>query len=247
MDKKLVAYVTAGLYGSDFTTDLALKLAQSGTDIIELGVPFSDPVADGEVIQRASHLALQQGVQFADVLDITSAISLKVDTLLMGYFNPFYQYGVPALLSKLSSIGSSGLIIPDLPHEESRRYGEIFEQHNLANITFVAPTDTDRRIETIVRDAKKFIYLVAYAGITGSAKSERLDQSIESIRRHSNTPIYVGFGVNEKSAKSKAEGVDGVIVGSAFVSVLLRDDLSLSAKIDKCAQISQNIKEKINS
>ncbi len=247
MDKKLVAYITTGFEDREFTIDLALSLTQHGVDTVELGVPFSDPVADGAVIERANHIALERGFRFKDVLDVTQAIASDVDTLLMGYFNPFYQYGVDNLLAKLASCGASGLIVPDLPFEEASLYTDLFKKYDLANICFVAPTDSDERIKTIVKETRKFIYLVAYAGITGSSKQESLSDTIESIRSYSNTPIYVGFGVNESSAKEKVRGVDGVIVGSAFISILLRDDLSLVQKIDECSKVAQKIKSQINS
>ncbi|MDF1881217.1 tryptophan synthase subunit alpha, partial [Sulfurimonas sp. MAG313] len=116
-----------------------------------------------------------------------------------------------------------------------------------ANIAFVAPTDTAERIKTVVSEAQKFIYLVAYAGITGSGKSEDLQAIITSIKDYSQTPVYVGFGVNEKTAKEKVEGADGVIVGSAFIQVLLNESLSNIQKISKCGEIARNIKDMINS
>ena len=244
--KHLVAYITSGFPEKSFTVDLALALGENGVDSLELGVPFSDPVADGPVIEKANFLALERGLRFRDVLELSEQIAPKVDTLWMGYFNPFYQYGMEALLKKASEIGVSGMIIPDLPHEEALAYTPLFDANNIANIAFVAPTDSDARIGEIVRDAKKFIYLVAYAGITGSGQSEDLQPVIASIKSHTQTPLYVGFGVNEKTAKEKAAGADGVIVGSAFVNILLREDLSLTQKIERCCAVASEIKHKIN-
>lgn len=245
--KQLVAYITAGYPDSKFTIDLALALGESGVDTLELGVPFSDPVADGPVIEEANGRSLANGFRFADVLSISEAIAPKIDTLWMGYFNPFYQYGMEKLLDRAKEIGVNGLIIPDVPYEEARAYHDLFESRKLANIAFVAPTDSDARIATITANARKFIYLVAYAGITGSGKSEDLGETIASIKRHSQTPVYVGFGVNEKTAREKVQGADGVIVGSAIVSVLLDDTLSSTQKISKCCEITRNIKSLINS
>jgi len=244
--KQLVAYITSGFPEKSFTVDLALALGENGVDSLELGVPFSDPVADGPVIEKANFLALESGVRFQDVLELSEQIAPKVDTLWMGYFNPFYQYGMEALLKKAGEIGVSGMIIPDLPHEEALAYKELFDANNVSNISFVAPTDTDARIAEIVRDAKKFIYLVAYAGITGSGQSEDLQPILTSIKSHTETPVYVGFGVNEKTAKEKAVGADGVIVGSAFVNILLQEELSLTQKIERCCSIASEIKAKIN-
>ncbi|HHD72784.1 MAG TPA: tryptophan synthase subunit alpha, partial [Epsilonproteobacteria bacterium] len=143
--------------------------------------------------------------------------------------------------------GVNGFIIPDLPLEEAQPYKKIIKEHDLALIDFVAPTDSAERIRELVSDADKFIYLVAYAGITGAGKSESLEHVIENIRAVTKTPIYVGFGVDENTAQEKAKGVDGVIVGSAFVKVLLDDSLSNRKKIEKISQLAKEIKEKINS
>jgi len=245
-EKQLVAYVTSGLPDNNFTIDLCLSMAENGVDMIELGVPFSDPVADGPVIEKANHLALSRGVKFQDIKTITEAVASHVDTLWMGYFNSFYHQGMESLLPEASNMGLKGMIIPDLPHEEARTYEKLFKDNSLANIAFVAPTDSDARVKEVVANAKKFIYMVAYAGITGSGQKEELSGLIESVKRHSETPVFVGFGVNEKTAKEKAKGVDGVIVGSAFVDILLKDDLSNSQKIEDISALAKEIKAKIN-
>ncbi|MDD5717171.1 MAG: tryptophan synthase subunit alpha [Sulfuricurvum sp.] len=244
--KQLVAYITAGYPDKNFSVDLALALAENGVDTLELGVPFSDPVADGPVIEAANQRALEGGFRFSDLLEISEAIAPKIDTLWMGYFNPFYQYGMEPLLDKAKSLGVNGLIIPDVPYEEAKAYHGHFENRGLANITFVAPTDGEERIALITAQARKFIYLVAYAGITGSGKSEDLAPTLEMIKRHTQTPVYVGFGVNEKTAREKVQGADGVIVGSAIVNILLDDSLSNTQKIAKCCEITRNIKSLIN-
>ena len=244
--KHLVAYITTGFPEKSFTVDLALALGENGVDSLELGVPFSDPVADGPVIEKANFLALEKGLRFQDVLELSHQIAPTVDTLWMGYFNPFYQYGMKALLEKAKTIGVSGMIIPDLPHEEAQAYEPLFSENGVSNIAFVAPTDDDDRVKEVVSKAQKFIYLVAYAGITGSGQSEDLQPIVTSIKSYTQTPVYVGFGVNEKTAKEKVVGVDGVIVGSAFVNVLLQEDLSYQQKIEKCCSIASVIKQQIN-
>ncbi|HEX5670584.1 MAG TPA: tryptophan synthase subunit alpha, partial [Sulfuricurvum sp.] len=146
--KHLVAYITAGYPDKQFTIDLALALGQSGVDTLELGVPFSDPVADGPVIEEANGRSLANGFRFADILTISEAIAPSIDTLWMGYFNPFYQYGMEKLLDHAKQIGVNGLIIPDVPYEEAIAYHDLFENRSLANISFVAPTDSEDRIAT---------------------------------------------------------------------------------------------------
>jgi len=244
--KKLVGYITASFPDNNFTVDLALSMKDAGVDTLELGMPFSDPVADGPVIEAANLKALQNGYTLEDLFEVSSKIGPNMDTLWMGYMNPFYYKGFEYFLEKAEQFGVNGAIIPDLPHEEAKEYLPTFEKYNKTLISFVAPTDNEQRIKTIITDAKKFIYLVAYAGITGSGQSEDLTQVIENIRKHSDTPIYTGFGVNEKTAKEKVLGVDGVIVGSSFVEKLLDDSLNYNEKISKISAIAKEIKEKIN-
>jgi tryptophan synthase alpha chain len=164
----------------------------------------------------------------------------------MGYFNPFYHKGMETFIDEAKSAGVKGFIIPDLPFEEAQPYKHAIESAGLDLIDFIAPTDPAERIAMIAREARRFLYLVAYAGITGSGQSEELAPIVERIREHTETPVYVGFGVTPETAKEKAEGVDGVIVGSAFVKILLDEDLSQSEKIGKVAEMARIIKEKIN-
>jgi tryptophan synthase alpha chain len=245
--KNLVAYITSGYPEKSFTVDLGLALGENGVDTLELGVPFSDPVADGPLIEKANHKALELGFKFTDLIEISKEIAPKVDTLWMGYFNSFYQQNLEKLLPLASEIGVNGLIIPDAPHEEALAYAKLFDANNLANISFVAPTDSEERIKEVVNDAKKFIYMVAYTGITGSGVAEDLQPFLASIKKYTQTPVYVGFGVNEKTAKDKVKGADGVIVGSAFINILLKKELSYTQKIDQCCELSKIIKSEINS
>lgn len=245
--KKLVAYMTAAYPSVEFSIDLALGLKENGVDSLELGVPFSDPVADGPIIEKANRLALERGFRFSHLCEISREITPSIDTLWMGYVNPFYQIGFHKICKEAQSLGVCGLIIPDLPFEESVAYAEEASAHGLALIRFIAPTTPRERIATLANGAQKFIYLVAYAGITGAGKEEALAPVIESIRAVSETPIFLGFGVNEKNAKEKAKGVDGVIVGSAFVKILLEKDLSDSQKLTQICTLAKRIKEAINS
>ena len=247
MNKKLVAYITTGFPSLEFTVDAALALADAGVDTLELGMPFSDPVADGAVIEAANLKALQNGFKLGHLFEASAKIAPHIDTLWMGYFNPFYHKGMDHFIAKANEVGVNGFIIPDLPLEEAAQYKPSVEAAGLSLIDFIAPTDSEARIKEIVTDAKKFIYLVAYAGITGAGKSEDLQPIITNIKKYSQTPVYVGFGVDQNTAKEKAEGVDGVIVGSAFVKVLLDKSLNNTQKITKISAIAKEIKEKINS
>ncbi len=245
--KKLVGYITTGFPDRYFTVDLAMAMAEAGVDTLELGMPFSDPVADGPVIEQANLHALNLGFKLEHLFEVSREIAPAIDTLWMGYFNPFYHKGMEQFISEAKQSGVNGFIIPDLPFEEAGPYKPMIEEAGLSLIDFIAPTDTKARIEQIVTGAQKFIYLVAYAGITGAGQSEDLQSIITDIRSFTDTPVYVGFGVDQHTAAQKAEGVDGVIVGSAFVKVLLDDLLNHTQKIAKIAQIAKEIKEKINS
>ena len=244
--KNLVAYITTGYPSLDFTVDMALALGEAGVDTLELGMPFSDPVADGPVIEKANLKALQGGFKLEHLFEASKQIAPHIDTLWMGYFNPFYHKGMDYFIAQAKESGVNGFIIPDLPFEEAQVYKPIIESSNLNLIDFIAPTDSKERIRQIVTDAQKFIYLVAYAGITGSGQSEDLQPIITDIKEFTETPVYVGFGVDQNTAKEKVRGVDGVIVGSAFVKVLLDESLNHSQKIQKVARLAKEIKEKIN-
>ncbi|MDF1883600.1 tryptophan synthase subunit alpha [Sulfurimonas sp. SAG-AH-194-C21] len=244
--KKLVAYITSGYPEKSFSIDLALALGESGVDTLEFGVPFSDPVADGPLIEKANHKALESGFKFKDLLEISEIVAPKVDTLWMGYFNSFYQQNLQELIPLAKKLQVNGLIIPDLPHEEALLYKDLFSDNNFSNISFVAPTDSEARIKEVVSAAQKFIYMVAYTGITGSGQAEDLQPFLTSIKKYSQTPVYVGFGVNAKTAKYKVVGADGVIVGSAFIDILLKDSLSYTQKISQCSELAKIIKSEIN-
>jgi len=239
--KQLVAYLTTAFPDKNFTIDAILALKEAGVDKIELGIPFSDPVADGPVIEKANLIALQNGFKINDLFEVSEKIGKEIDTYWMGYFNNFYHKGYDFMVEIAKKNNIKGFIIPDLPFEETIPYKD---KHPL--ISFVAPTDNKERISKILQDAKEFIYMVAYAGITGSEKKEDLSEVIQDIREVSNTPLFIGFGVNEKTAKEKSKGVDGVIVGSAFIKVLLEND-TYSNKIKKISNIAKNIKSEINS
>ena len=244
--KKLVAYITSGYPDKSFTIDLALALGENGVDTLELGVPFSDPVADGPLIEKANHKSLDLGFKFQHLLEISKIVAPKIDTLWMGYFNSFYQQDMNKLIPLASKLGINGLIIPDVPHEEALLYKDLFQSNSVANISFVAPTDSEERIKEVISKARKFIYMVAYTGITGSGKAEDLQPFLTDIKKYTQTPVYVGFGVNTSTAKAKVEGADGVIVGSAFIDILLKDKLSYTQKIIECSELAKIIKNEIN-
>ena len=244
--KKLVGYLTPKLPDTAFTLELAHALFDAGMDSLELGIPFSDPVADGAIIESAGHRALANGFVFDDILAISEGLRGR-DVLWMGYMNPFFHRGMQTVADEAKSHGVSALIIPDLPHEEAAAYAPLFRTNGIALIEFIAPTTPKERIKTLVQNAQKFIYLVAYAGITGQGASENLQETISAVREATDTNVFVGFGVNAQTAKERAANADGVIVGSAFVKTVLDDSLSGGEKLARICGEARAIKEIINS
>lgn len=245
--KKLVAYITASYPNKNFTVELIESLSSVGADYIELGIPFSDPVADGPVIEYANMLSLKNGFKMVDIFEISQKAKRDSKLYWMGYLNPFIRKGMDFFIQEAKRCGVSGFIIPDMPYEESLVYKNIFENSGVELIDFIAPTDTKGRISLIANNGNGFIYLVAYAGITGASKSENLEEIISNIRGVSKREIFLGFGVNEHNAKEKGDNVDGVIVGSAFVKLLTDEGLTNTEKMTKITTLAKDIKEKINS
>ncbi|MDR2034605.1 MAG: tryptophan synthase subunit alpha [Helicobacteraceae bacterium] len=242
--KKLVGYLTPKIPDCAFTVDLANAMFEAGMDSLELGVPFSDPAADGETIEKAGRLALRNGFVFSDLLKISAALKGR-DLMWMGYMNPFLRRGIEKTLKEAGELGVSALLIPDLPKEEAIAYSPLFSAASVALIEFIAPTTPKDRIAWILQNAKKFIYLVAYTGVTGAAQSEDLQGVLAIVKAASKTPVFVGFGVNRNTAKERAKGADGVIAGSCFVKILLDETLSNNEKIKLASDETKAIKEAI--
>jgi len=237
--KRLIAYITTSYPNKEFSIDVINTLKEAGADGVELGIPFSDPVADGEVIQEANKKALENGFKIKHIFEVSK--NIDINTYWMGYFNNFYRKGYDFMVEKAKELNIKGFIIPDLPYEEATSYSDKFPL-----ISFVAPTDNKERIKKILQNPKEFIYLVAYTGITGAEKNENLEGIINNIREVTSTPIYIGFGVNEKTAKEKSKNVDGVIVGSRFIKILLNEN-SYNSKLKEIYKVAKIIKEEINS
>lgn len=244
--KELVSFVTCGFPDKEFTKELGLVLKDAGSDRLELGLPFSDPVADGALIEKASLAAIKNGYKSTDAFEIASLLGKEIPSYFMGYFNSFFSGGFTAFCEKAAEAKVKGLIIPDLPFEESQKYLPKMESNGLVGISFLAVTHTDERIEKIAKASKDFIYLVAFAGITGADKNEDLSSILQKVKSVTDTKVFVGFGVNEQTAKERAKGADGVIVGSAFTKILMDESLSSKEKLAKCAELSRNIKAQIN-
>jgi len=222
----LVTFVTAG--DPDYATSLAILKAApgAGADVVELGMPFSDPMADGPAVQASSLRALKAGQNLAKTLDLVRAFRAGDDEtpiVLMGYYNPIYIYGVDRFLADATAAGVDGLIVVDLPAEEDDELCLPALKAGLNFIRLATPTTDDKRLPAVLANTSGFVYYVSITGITGMATPEfgRVAQAVARIKRHTVLPIAVGFGVkNAEHARAIAQGADGVVVGSALVEAL---------------------------
>ncbi|MBK3517884.1 tryptophan synthase subunit alpha [Carboxylicivirga marina] len=228
-DKKDICsvYFTAGYPNIDDTLPVLKALEDAGTDLVELGMPFSDPLADGPTIQASSEQALENGMSikrlFEQIKDMRQTISMPV--VLMGYFNPVFKYGIENFIAKCKEVGVDGLILPDLPFDEYReKYLELFEEAGIANIFLITPQTSDERIKLIDANSNGFIYVVSSASVTG-AKKEVEQGQINYFNRVNNiglqSPRLIGFGISNRSTfKTACQHASGAIIGSAFVKLI---------------------------
>jgi len=223
-EKGLIVYITAGDPDLEVTEELVCSIAEAGADIVELGIPFSDPLADGATIQQASQRALEGNVNIPKILSAIVRIREKtlIPIVLMTYYNPIYCYGLDPFVIDSKKAGVDGFIVPDLPLEESEEFRSITDRAGVELISFLAPTSTPERIATIVQNARGFIYCVSVTGVTGVRKefSPKIVEMIEKIRLYTDMPL---------AAKEAAKYADAVIVGSAVVKLIenSRGDLSI--------------------
>ena len=232
--KALIAYVTVGYPGIEATLKVVPLLAQCGCDIVELGIPFSDPMADGATIQRASFKALENGVTTTLCLDTAKKLSRKtaIPLLFMTYFNPIYRYGLEKFCHDCVASGIDGLIIPELPPEEGSEIGNFADKSGIDLIYFLAPTSVDERIKLVAGKARGFIYLVSIAGVTGARNELPVDlgKFIGKIKQFAKQPVCVGFGISTpEQAAQVAKTADGVIIGSKLIQLLENDDAAMIA------------------
>ena len=225
----LIPYITVGYPSIEATLKVVPLLASSGCDIVELGIPFSDPLADGVTIQKASFRALENGVTPQLCLEIARQLRQKIDIPLvfMTYFNPVFSYGLKEFCVAGTSAGIDGLIIPDLPPEEGSELEAITERQNLDLIYLLAPTSTDERIRLVADRSRGFIYLVSVTGVTGAR--DRLPANLETfvtrVRKVATQPLCIGFGISTpEQARQVARIADGVIVGSRIIQLMEAED-----------------------
>ncbi|MBI5095035.1 MAG: tryptophan synthase subunit alpha [Candidatus Hydrogenedentes bacterium] len=220
-----IPYITAGDPTLELTARLVPELERAGADIVELGVPFSDPLADGVVNQEAALRALRHDVSLHDILAMVGNLRKTCQTpiVLFTYFNPILAYGLEGFAQDAASAGVDGVLCLDLPPEEASEYCKLMDARNIATIWLIAPTTPEHRIELIAGIARGFIYYVSRTGVTGERES--MDTSIKdqvaAIKRHTSTPVAVGFGISKPAhAAEVASCADGVVVGSAIVRLM---------------------------
>jgi tryptophan synthase alpha chain len=227
-----VAYVMAGDPDADTTLAMMRGLADNGADVIELGVPFTDPMADGPTIQRAAIRALAGGMSLKGVLDLVRRFrETHADTpvVLMGYANPFFAMGYAATADAMAAAGADGVICVDIPPEEDAELRTALQGHGLAFVRLAAPTTSDARLPQVVTHASGFVYYVSTTGVTGAGSGETGDiaAAVERVRKASGLPVAVGFGVKTPERAAEIGRVaDAVVVGSALVDALNRDGLA---------------------
>lgn len=252
----LVAYVTAGDPSLDATEQIIVAAAESGADVIELGVPFSDPVADGPTIQRASDRALRSGTTLAGVIDLvrrlrarTSAVAANVPLILFSYFNPILQMGIAKFADAAAAAGADGVLVTDLTPDEAAEYLAAMRARNLDTVFLAAPTSTDERLAKIAACSSGFLYLISRTGVTGTRDSlpEELPALARRVRRFTKLPLAVGFGISQPEHVSVLGGIaDAAVVGSAIVAEI---EKSTSAKeaAAKVAGLIRSLKDAARS
>jgi tryptophan synthase alpha chain len=222
----LIPYVTAGDPYADGTAELMLAMADAGADVIELGVPFSDPMADGPVIQRSSERALAKGIGLTQVLEAVRAFRVGNDrtpVVLMGYANPVERYGIERFVADAKAAGVDGVLVVDYPPEECEAFAALLQQAGLDPIFLLAPTSTEQRIRHVGRIARGYVYYVSLKGVTGAGHLDvaSVAAMLPRIREHVKLPVGVGFGIRDgQTAKALAALCDAVVIGSRLVQLL---------------------------
>jgi tryptophan synthase alpha chain len=227
--KALIAYITVGYPSVETTLKVVPLLASSGCDIVELGIPFSDPLADGVTIQNASFHALKKGVTTRLCLKVARELRQKttIPLAFMTYFNPVFSYGLEKFCSDCTSSGIDGLIIPDLPPDEGSQLEAVAQNNGLDLIYLLSPSSNEERIKLVAQRSRGFIYLVSVTGITGARDSLPTDLGafVNRVRKMANQPLCVGFGISTaEQAGQIAQLADGVIVGSRIIQLMEADD-----------------------
>lgn len=237
--KAIVPYITPEFPIRGATVPLILALESAGASMIEVGVPFSDPLADGPTIQHSSGVAIKNGVNIAKVFELVKEARTKTEIplILMGYINPIFNYGMEKFLSDARSAGVDGMIIPDLPPEESEEYRSLSKKYGISTVFLIAPTSSDERIRHIDDLSSNFTYCVSVTGVTGARSSfgGGIDQFLSRVKKNTKKPFVVGFGIKSKEQTTEmSRHSAGVVVGSALLQEIAEkknvDDVVAAAK-----------------
>lgn len=239
----LIAYLTAGDPDLDRTPSLVAALERGGAELIELGVPFSDPVADGPVIQRASERALKGGATLHAILDVASRIRERseIPILLFSYLNPVLRFGLEKLAAEASARGIDGCLLTDMSVEEAKEYVEVMRRHELDTVFLATPTSPPERLRLIAEYSSGFVYLVSRTGVTGeqTSLSDQVAPLVKSMRTITDLPLAIGFGISKpEQARAAGSQAEGVVVGSAFVHLVeeAAGDAALEGKLEDLAR-----------
>ncbi len=248
--KALIPFVTAGDPAAALTVSLMHALVRGGADIVELGVPFSDPMADGPVIQRASERALAQGVGLAAVLDYVAEFrraDSATPVVLMGYANPIEAMGADRFAARARASGVDGVLVVDYPPEESASFAALVKQHGIDLIFLLAPTSTEQRIDEVARLASGYLYYVSLTGVTGSGALDIADvqRNLQRIRARTALPLGVGFGIRDAaSARAIAEVADAVVIGSKIIQEM--EEAGVAHAVERAHAFMANIREALD-
>ncbi len=250
-DKALVAFFTAGDPDLSSSKEIFSVIENSGADIIEIGVPFSDPLADGPVIQASAHRSLQNGTTLVKILELVKDIrsQSQLPIVLMSSFNPIFVYGQQKFVADAVNAGVDGVILPDLPPEEAKEFLGFADEKKLDMIFLLAPTSTQDRIKMVDDASNGFIYYVSLTGTTGTKESlaKNLEEKVTSIKKQVRLPVLVGFGISgPEQAKEAAQYSDGVIIGSAIVK-LIESHSDPEERNKSIAEFVSSIKKALNS
>jgi len=246
-EKALVVYLTAGDPTMAVTETLITALDRAGVDILEVGVPFSDPTADGPIIQAAAQRALKQGATLESILDMIAGVreTSDIPIVLFGYYNPIFAYGNERFARRAKEAGVDGILVVDLPPEESGELRKFTDREGIDFISLIAPTTDDGRIRSIAGKASGFLYYISLTGVTGTAKPEidHIRRDMERIKKISTLPVAVGFGISTpEQAREIAPLADGIVVGSAIVK-LIEENSGKENLVELVSAFARNLKK----
>ena len=244
----LIGFITAGYPSKERSLEIAKAMVAGGVDLIEVGFPYSDPVMDGPVIQRAAEIALANGAKASEVLELVSGVSkLEVPVVVMTYWNPIEKYGVNNFAQDLKTAGGSGLITPDLTIEEAEEWNGVSQEKDLAKIFVVAPSSTEERLPRVTENCSGFVYAASLMGVTGarSVVSSEAKSLVDRVKKVSKLPVAVGLGVsNGEQARAVAQFADGVIVGSAFLKII-QEESDFERALTRIRELAAELREGI--